>query len=251
MIDSIQALREELRDSAGAVSRIAIELNTSCPNIHGAPPLAYNFPAILPLLRAMANHYNCDQSLTLGIKLPPYFYAAQFEEVVRGLLEFSHISSGGDDGATAARNAFAFLTCTNTLGSSLIFAEQTSPSAPSEGGSVYALPTPLGGLAGEAIHALSLGNVYSFAQLLAATAIEQEQQPEVDVQSPKASLRHIRIIGVGGVATAAAVDRMRRAGASVVGCATLLGREGVGAFENLSGKLEGDRPALSAAQGLQ
>lgn len=238
MIDSIQALREELRDTAGAVSRIAIELNTSCPNIQGLPPLAYNFPAILPLLRAMVNHYNSDQSLTLGIKLPPYFYAAQFEEVVHGLLEFSHVSVGGDGGSGAARNAFAFFTCTNTLGSSLMFAEQTCPSAPSEGGSAYALPTPLGGLAGEAIHALSLGNVYSFARLLGATTTEQQQQPEVDKQSPKASLRHIRIIGVGGVTTAAAVDRMRRAGASVIGCATLLGREGVGAFKKLSGKME-------------
>lgn len=240
MIDSIQALREALHDSAGAVSRIAIELNTSCPNIQGSPPLAYNFPAILPLLRAMANHYNHDQSLTLGIKLPPYFYAAQFEEVVHGLVEFSHISSGGDDGITTARNAFAFLTCTNTLGSSLMFAEQTSPFTSSQGESVYALPTPLGGLAGEAIHALSLGNVYSFARLLAATAIKQEQQSEVEIRSPKASLCHIRIIGVGGVATAAAVDRMHKAGASVVGCATVFGREGVGAFRKLSGKVEGD-----------
>ena len=233
MIDSIQALRAELHDAAGPVSRIAIELNTSCPNIIGSAPLAYNFPAILPLLRVMANHFQTDPSLTLGIKLPPYFYAAQFEEVVQGLLEFSHPSSGD---AAVARNAFAFLTCTNTLGSSLMFPEQTEHVSSSEGERPYALPTPLGGLAGEAIHSLSLGNVYSFAQLLSGS--ERAEQSGVAVP-PLKSLQSMRIIGVGGVTTPGAVDRMRRAGASVVGCATLLGREGVGAFEILSGRIKG------------
>ncbi|KAE9403790.1 hypothetical protein BT96DRAFT_917347 [Gymnopus androsaceus JB14] len=37
-----------------------------------------------------------------------------------------------------------------------------------------------------------------------------------------------------GVTTPAALARMRRAGASVAGAATLLGKQGVGAFEFLS-----------------
>lgn len=232
MIDSIQALRAELHDANDPISRIAVELNTSCPNIIGSAPLAYNFPAILPLLRVMANHFQSDPSLTLGIKLPPYFYAAQFEEVVQGLLEFSHPGSGD---AAVAQNAFAFLTCTNTLGSSLMFAEQTRSVPSSEAQRSYALSTPLGGLAGEAIHSLSLGNVYSFAQLLSGS--ERAEQSGIAVPL-STSLQSIKIIGVGGVTTPDAVDRMRRAGASVVGCATLLGREGVGAFEILSGSIE-------------
>lgn len=236
MIAAIQSLREELHDSTGIVSRIAIELNTSCPNIKGSPPLAYNFPSIVPLLRVMAKHYWDDKTLTLGIKLPPYFYSAQFQEVVQGLLEFSRVP--GDDTTAAAGNAFAFLTCTNTLGSSLLFSEQTgSGASPTEGASPFAVPTALGALAGEAIHALSLGNVYSFAQLLSLPDEGQRQGAASTTSSSVLSLRHMKIIGVGGVTTSDAVDRMRRAGASVVGCATLLGREGVGAFEKLSVKV--------------
>lgn len=224
MIDSIQALRKELHDSTGAVSRIAIELNTSCPNIKGSPPLAYNFTAILPLLEVMKDHHDRDQSLTLGVKLPPYFYEAQFEEVVRQLQKFSAaVPPSENDKAFTTTSAFAFLTCTNTLGSSLMFSEQIGRPASNEREDMYALPTPLGGLAGEAIHALSLGNVYTFARLLTATGDDNGL-----------STCHVKIIGVGGVTTTAAVERMRRAGASVVGCATLLGREGVGAFETLS-----------------
>ena len=47
-------------------------------------------------------------------------------------------------------------------------------------------------------------------------------------------MNRIIIIGVGGVTTPAAVSRMRKAGAQVVACATLLGRMGVRAFEILS-----------------
>ncbi|KAE9403788.1 FMN-linked oxidoreductase [Gymnopus androsaceus JB14] len=59
--------------------------------------------------------------------------------------------------------------------------------------------------------ALSLGNVHTFHKLLHG-----------DSQTD-AGLRGICIIGVGGVTTPAALAHMRRAGASVVGAATLLG----------------------------
>ena len=95
------------------------------------------------------------------------------------------------------------------------------PPSPSIAPSPFALPTPLGGLGGEALHTLALGNVYSFARLLAV--------------HPDAAMRRIRIMGIGGVTSAAAATRMRQAGASVVGCATLLGREGVRAFEIVAG----------------
>ena len=173
-------------------------------------------------------------------------------------------------------NPFAYLACTNTLGNCLLFAEDSlpspfetstdsevpspdsmdtdepapsarfpspspspSPPSPSSSGSTppphpppspstvpspFALPTPLGGLGGEALHPIALGNVYSFARLLAA--------------HPDPAMRRIRIIGIGGVTSADAAARMRQAGASVVGCATLLGREGVRAFEILAGHAE-------------
>ena len=150
--------------------------------------------------------------MTIGLKLPPYTYSTQFTEVlsVVGKLSFE---DGGE-----RYNPISFLTCTNTLGSSLLFADQT----PSSGGtSLYALPTPLGGLAGEPIHALALGNVYTFTNLLS--------------KSTDPSLKKIEVVGVGGVTSAEAAERMRKAGAKVVACATLLGREGVAAFEKING----------------
>ena len=78
----------------------------------------------------------------------------------------------------------------------------------------------MGGMAGEALHPLALGNVYTLRRLL-------DKHEET-------SLREISIIGVGGVTTREAHVRMRRAGASVVACTTILVRNGVGVFEKLS-----------------
>jgi dihydroorotate dehydrogenase (fumarate) len=47
------------------------------------------------------------------------------------------------------------------------------------------------------------------------------------------AIRRIGIIGVGGVTNRAAYHRMRQAGAQAVACATALGLEGVGIFEQL------------------
>ncbi|KAI0757434.1 hypothetical protein C8Q80DRAFT_1349632 [Daedaleopsis nitida] len=175
--------------------------------------------------------------------------------------------------AMRSLNPFAYLACTNTLGNCILFSEETfsrpfdtptdsdagssnnvnmdtdepapappspdpspSPPPPSSTSSTppphppsptlfpaspFALPPALGGLGGESLHPLALGNVYSFARLLAA--------------HPDPAMRRIRLVGIGGVTSAAAAARMRAAGASVVGCATLLGREGVRAFEILAG----------------
>lgn len=211
----IQELRTRIGDGAGVGSRIAVELNTSCPNIKDTTPPAYEPASLYPLLDAMAMHYWLDPTLTLGLKLPPYMFAKQFAEMSGALASLSRARDA------ASYNPIAFLTCTNTVGSSLFFSEQIiSPDPAASQASPYALPTILGGLAGDAIHALALGNVHTFATLLAA--------------HDDAALRRIAIVGVGGVTSPAAVARMHKAGASVVGCATLFGREGVAAFEMLS-----------------
>lgn len=219
MVSAIQFLRQDLQDFSNPTSRIAIELNTSCPNIKGSPPPAYDFSSLMPLLKILADFYWEDKSLTIGLKLPPYVHAMQFEEAVKAISEFSRVTEHGNE----VQNAFAFLTCTNTLGSSLFFSEQAEHVPSNANESQFALPTPLGGLAGEPIHALSLGNVYSFSRLLSKPASLSE---------------NIKIIGVGGVTTPEAVSRMHKAGAAVVGCATLLGKEGVDAFEILSAGVE-------------
>jgi len=74
-------------------------------------------------------------------------------------------------------------------------------------------------MGGSAIHALSLGNVHRFATSLS--------------KHPSPIMHQIAVIGVGGVSNAAGVNRMLRAGATLVECATALGRHGVGIFEGL------------------
>ncbi|KAF9785880.1 hypothetical protein BJ322DRAFT_1107765 [Thelephora terrestris] len=214
MVEHIQELRRTLGDdSEGSPSRIAIELNTSCPNIRGKPPPAYSFTTLLPILEVLTHAYRADRTLTIGLKLAPYLASFQFEEVVESVASLSYDLEDGN-----RVNPFAFFTCTNTVGNSLFFAHQTTSSLGET--NAYALGPILGGLAGEPIHALSLGNVYSFAHLL-------------ESHKDKA-MREIKMIGVGGVMDKSGVQRMKKVGAAVVGCATLLGREGVKGFEKLA-----------------
>ncbi|KIJ68824.1 hypothetical protein HYDPIDRAFT_81307 [Hydnomerulius pinastri MD-312] len=213
MLRAIQNLRAS---NPSWRSRIAVEFNASCPNIKGHPPPSYNFSSLVPLLDVFRDYFLDDQTLTIGIKLPPYVAATQFMDVTNGIASYTDSASG------KPTNPFAFFTCTNTLGNSLVFSDQA---VTGDGGAVtgeFAVPPGVGGLAGEAIHSLSLGNVYTFSRLLAG--------------SGDPAMREIVIVGAGGVTSPEAVARMRRAGAKVVGCATLLGKRGVAAFEHLSGK---------------
>lgn len=219
MVGAIQEVRHRLGDMNTDKVRVAIELNTSCPNIDNRPPPAYTPTTLVPFLQVLAEAFWTDRTLVLGLKLPPYTYSTQFVDILGSISSLSRDSEG------RRINPIAFLTCTNTLGNSLLFADQTlNEKIPGTGGipdsKLYALPTPLGGLAGESIHALALGNVYTFTRLLS--------------QSEDIALRDIALIGVGGVRSPAAVARMRRAGALMVGCATYLGQEGVRAFGLLS-----------------
>ena len=213
MVRSIQKLRFKLHDTKPGKSRIAIELNTSCPNIPNSPPSGYSFKSLLPLLLVLKNAFTEDTTLTIGLKLPPYVSKDQFTEVITTLQ--SLVVSNPNE---IPRSAFAFLTCTNTLGNSLLFSNQTTTDSAFK----FAVPTILGGVAGETLHPLALGNVFTFRQLLNSH------------EAITAGLGDVRIIGVGGVTSKEAVVRMRQAGADVIGCATLLGKEGIRAFEILS-----------------
>ncbi len=228
MLDSIQRLRTKLRDDEGTISRVGIELNTSCPNISGSPPPAYHMASLTPILDVLALYAREDPTLVIGLKLPPYVYSTQFDDLLRAIATYSRPDPSDH---SRPMNLFAFLTAINTLGQTLFFAEQAVPlpgkteAAPTLYEEVststgFALPTVLGGMAGEALHPLALGNVYTLRRLL-------DTHEEI-------SLHEVSIIGVGGVTTRDAHVRMRRAGASVVACATILVRNGVGVFEKLS-----------------
>ncbi|CAE6509870.1 unnamed protein product [Rhizoctonia solani] len=155
LLELIQVLRRELGDARTDTNgpvRIGVEINTSCPNITNKPPPSYEPATMRPLLAVIAKHVTSDPSLVVGLKLPPYVHSKQFTDVVDELAK--HSPSDG-------LHPIAFLTCTNTLGSSILFQDQVVPSSfekPSDDFE-FAVPAIYGGLAGESIHPLSLGRV--------------------------------------------------------------------------------------------
>ena len=193
--------------------RLCLELNLSCPNIHHLPPPAYHPPSLQAYLEAISDAKSTyrgrmstpDSVPRVGIKLPPYTYSTQFEMVAEALREAK--SSEPGEGSVVD-----FITCTNTLGSSLVLTEELKPALSSEAG------TGIGGLAGAALHPLALGNVATFRKLL-------DESEET---------RSILIIGAGGVEDKAGSDRMLAVGAGAVACASAMGRFGVGVFKKIT-----------------
>ena len=183
-----------------------MEINLSCPNIPDKPPPAYDgrelseYIAAISEAKQMASIRN-EIPLHVGIKTPPYTYAGQFQTLIQTLEQSTALHDGCP---------ISFITATNTLGSCLVLDERRESALGSANGS------GIGGLAGDALHPLALGNVKTIREMLDASPFEE--------------LRRIAIIGVGGVSDAAGYRRMRKVGAMAVGVGTALGREGVGIF---------------------
>lgn len=211
--DSILPPREGEKDeSRGAKLDLLMEINLSCPNIPGKAPPAYDESSLTSYLYALSQQlapFLSDHPswapIHLGIKTPPYTHAGQFR-ILLDTLESSTKWPGGCP--------LSFITATNTLGSCLVLDSSLSNPAL---GSVHG--TGIGGLAGDALHPLALGNVKTIRDMLD--------------QSKCAELEELEIIGIGGVKDADGFRRMRNVGASVVGVGTALGREGVGIFEKI------------------
>ncbi|KAL7412383.1 hypothetical protein BDY24DRAFT_104389 [Mrakia frigida] len=206
MASMIVNLRRELGDLDSKVSRIGIEINTSCPNIPHHPPPAYtplqSFPSLLsPMLASLPS------SQTLGLKLPPYVQIGQFNDLV-AYLETTVAVDG-------SASKISYLACCNTLGGVLGLGSELS-----DGGEGEFDVDSFAGMGGEAVHPLALGNVHRLSLLLSA--------------SPHGSLRTISLIGIGGATDSKSVRRFIKAGATAVACATALGKKGVGIFDELN-----------------
>ncbi|KAK5031953.1 dihydroorotate dehydrogenase [Exophiala sideris] len=193
--------------------RLAMEVNLSCPNLKDAPPPAYDPAQLAEYMEAISDSKSTyrgrmagpESVPKVGIKLPPYTYVSQFENVVAAMRKA--VSTEPGEGCV-----LDFITCTNTLGSSLLLDSDLNPVLNSEAG------TGIGGLAGAALHPLALGNVATFRRLL-------DQHDETT---------GVAIIGVGGVEDKAGFERMRKVGAQAVACASALGRYGVAVFERIT-----------------
>ncbi|KAG0648263.1 dihydroorotate dehydrogenase A (fumarate) [Hyphodiscus hymeniophilus] len=190
-----------------------MEINLSCPNILDKPPPAYDgselgeYITAISEAKQMAGIGN-GVPLHVGIKTPPYTYADQFKTLIQ-VLERSTELYGGCP--------ISFITATNTLGSCLVLDGDGKSALGSASGS------GIGGMAGEALHPLALGNVKTIREMLDA--------------SPFKELKRIAIVGIGGVSDAGGYSRMRNVGAMAVGVGTALGREGVEVFGKISSGL--------------
>ncbi|KAG9232117.1 hypothetical protein BJ875DRAFT_467699 [Amylocarpus encephaloides] len=194
---------------------VMMEINLSCPNIPDKPPPAYDATSLVEYISAVAKaqlsfaQISSNQErmgLNVGIKTPPYTYSAQFKVLL------SALESSAELYGTCPIH---FITATNTLGSCLVMDVSGEPALGSANG------MGIGGMAGDGLHAISLGNVKTIWTLLDG--------------SEKNSVRNIKIIGVGGVKGKDGFGRMRSVGADAVAVATVYGRIGVGAFCYISG----------------
>jgi dihydroorotate dehydrogenase (fumarate) len=186
---------------------LAMEINLSCPNIPGAPPVAYDTAALSGYLAVLPR----GPVIPVGIKTPPYTHAGQYESLISALRDAD------------AGERLSFITATNTLGSCLVLGGgaqgAAGPVLPGGGAGV-------GGMAGPPLHPLALGNVATVRKLLDATDVAEG---DANVRS----LGQISIIGVGGVGDGRGYQRMRAVGAAAVALATALGREGPAVFSRI------------------
>ena len=214
---SILSVQNKLWREKCAQTIFLMEINLSCPNIAGKPPPAYSKAALVEYLFGLSRCCPVRKSVMVGIKTPPYTYQTQFEEIIAALLESGQYAM--DDICP-----ISFITATNTLGNCLVLSESVLP--PNTPTAIPAINsssgTGIGGLAGSALHPLALGNVATLRRMLDAHK----------------ELKHIEIIGVGGVSDAAGYKRMRGVGASAVGVGTALGVEGISIFEKIWKGLE-------------
>ncbi|EOS7683026.1 dihydroorotate oxidase [Enterococcus hirae] len=111
------------------------ELNLSCPNVPGKPQLAYDFEATEDLLQQVFARF----TKPLGIKLPPYFDLAHFDQIAEILNQFP----------------LTYVNSINSIGNGLYIDTQKEAVVikPKEG---------FGGLGGEYVKPTALANVRAF-----------------------------------------------------------------------------------------
>jgi len=107
-----------------------VELNLSCPNVPGKPQIAYDFVAMDTMLAEVTREYPHP----IGVKMPPYFDIAHFDEAAAILNRYPTV---------------AFVTCINSIGNALVIdtESETVVIKPKNGfggiGGDYVLPTAL------------------------------------------------------------------------------------------------------------
>jgi len=168
-----------------------IEINLSCPNIDNkTEPIAYNLKKTEEVLKEIS--YLGKKPI--GLKLPPYPYYSIQQKIANLIKKYS----------------VSFLSCVNTLGNSLIIDEIKERS-------VIKATRGFGGLSGQYIKPIALGNVRRFYELLKGK---------------------VSIMGMGGVKTGQDVFEFLLAGADAVQIGTAFVEEGVSCFQRINKELK-------------
>lgn len=116
-----------------------VELNLSCPNIPGKPQVGYDFETTEQLLQEVFEFFD----VPLGVKLPPYFDFAHFDEMAKILNKFP----------------LRFVTCINSIGNGLVIDKESD--------TVVIKPkNGFGGIGGAWIKPTALANVRAFYERL-------------------------------------------------------------------------------------
>ncbi|KAI5787284.1 hypothetical protein EDC01DRAFT_181337 [Geopyxis carbonaria] len=208
-IVSITGTPAEVGEMARTIAAVGlwIEVNLSCPNIPGKPPPAYNASVLSEYLEALTS---VSATVPVGIKTPPFTHSGEYTELFKALYKYP--------------TTLSFITATNTLGGCLHLSSppslSTEPTKNWQPTLSSAAGTGIGGMAGEALHYLALGNVATLRKGL----------DEVG-----GGLEDIAVIGVGGVSDEDGMGRMMSVGASAVGVGTAFGREGKKVFAKILG----------------
>ncbi|MDW5416358.1 dihydroorotate oxidase [Iodobacter sp. CM08] len=113
-----------------------VEINLSCPNVPGKAQIGYDFEALDVILAEISSAY----ARPFGVKLPPYFDIAHFDEVAEILNRYDKL---------------AFITCINSIGNGLMIDinSETVLIKPKQG---------FGGIGGEYVLPTALANVNAF-----------------------------------------------------------------------------------------
>jgi dihydroorotate dehydrogenase (fumarate) len=164
-----------------------IELNLSCPNIVGKPMVGNDPEQVEDTLQKIRE---IGGNIKLGVKLPGYTDLPIYDQITELLLKYK----------------VDYITCCNTLGNCLVI-------DPDKESAVIKPKMGLGGLAGDFIKPLALGNVWNFYQRLQGK---------------------VQIVGVGGVRTGTDAFEFLLAGADAVQIGTTFAQEGLGAFERIN-----------------
>ncbi|WP_279280400.1 dihydroorotate oxidase [Enterococcus gallinarum] len=142
---SVEENIELLRKIEASNFRGITELNLSCPNVPGKPQVAYDFPLAEQILEQVFSFF----TKPLGVKLPPYFDLAHFDQMAEILNKFP----------------LTYINSINSIGNGLYIDPETEAVVikPKEG---------FGGIGGEYVKPTALANVRAFATRL---------KPEINV----------------------------------------------------------------------